>query len=166
MLAPRWVIFDHWATCLMCDENVSVLYEHHHFLCVPLSHIIPFEESCEILHGWTLWQKSIIWDNGTQRGDGALKAQIRSCHTSNKTYNLWVEYTQGLNPIIGWYYGCRSGAHTLGFCAHVASVLWYLRYYCNETENSETKLSKVNVDYVKDAAVDTWIMSGNSGEDE
>ena len=87
--------------------------------------------------------------------DGVFKAQIRSRHTSNKTYNLLVEYTQGLNPIIGWYYGYRSGAHTLGFCAHVASVLWYFRYYCNETENSETKLSKVHIDHVKDDAVDT-----------
>ena len=26
--------------------------------------------------------------------DGVLKAQIRSRHTSNKTMNLWVEYTQ------------------------------------------------------------------------
>ena len=39
-------------------------------------------------------------------------------------------------------------------------------HYCNETENSETKLSKMHIDYVKDAAVDTWIMSGNPGEDE
>ena len=98
--------------------------------------------------------------------DGVLKEQIRSCHTSNKTYNLWIEYAQGLNPITWWYCGCRSGARTLGCCAHVASVLWYLGYYRNETENSETKPSNVHIDYVKDAAVDTWIMSGNSEEDE
>ena len=47
----------------------------------------------------------------------------------------------------------------------MASVLWYLGYYRNKTENSEAKLSKVHIDYVKDAAVDTWIMSGNSEED-
>ena len=28
-------------------------------------------------------------------------------------------------------------------------------YYCNETENSETKPSKVHIDYVKFAAVNT-----------
>ena len=98
--------------------------------------------------------------------DGVLKAQICSRHTSNKTYNLLVEYTQGLNPITGWYCGCRSGARTVGCCAQDASVLWYLGYYRNETENSEAKPSKVHIDYVKDAAVDTWIMSGNSEEDE
>ena len=76
--------------------------------------------------------------------DGVLKAHILSRHTSNKSYNLWVEYTQGLNPITGWYCGRRSGACTLGCCAHVASVLWYLGYYRNETENSKTKPSKMN----------------------
>ena len=40
--------------------------------------------------------------------DGVLKAQICSCHTSNKTYIVWVEYTQGLNPITGWYFGMQK----------------------------------------------------------
>ena len=59
----------------------------------------------------------------------------------------------------------RSGARTVGCWAHVALVHWYLGYYRNETEKSEAKPSKMHIDYVKDAAVDTWFMSGNSGED-
>ena len=54
----------------------------------------------------------------------------------------------------------------MGCCAHVASVFWYLGYYRYEIENSETKPSKVYIDYIKDAAVDTYIISGNSKEDE
>ena len=54
---------------------------------------------------------------------------------------------------------------TVGCCAHVASVLWYLGYYRNQSENGETKPSKAHIDYVN-AAVDTLIMSGNSEEDE
>ena len=49
---------------------------------------------------------------------------------------------------------------------HVASVLWYLGYYRNKTEDSETKPSKVHIDYVKDAVVDTWSSSSDSEEDE
>ena len=101
-----------------------------------------------------------------KENDGVLKAKIRSHHTSNKRYNLWVEYTQRLNPITGWYCGGGSVARTVGCWAHVALVLWYLGYYRNETENSEAKPCKVHIDYVKDASVDTWIMSGNSIEDE
>ena len=101
-----------------------------------------------------------------KENDGVLKAQIRSRHTSNKTYNLCVEYTQGLILITGWYCGYRSGAYILRCSAHVASVLWYSGYYRNETENSEDKPSKMHIDYVKGAAVDTWIMSGDSKKDE
>ena len=36
----------------------------------------------------------------------------------------------------------------------MASVLWYLGYYRNQTENSEAKPSKVHTDNVKYAAVD------------
>ena len=38
--------------------------------------------------------------------------------------------------------------------------------YRNKTENSETKLGKMHIDYVKDAAVDTWSTSSDSEEDE
>ena len=48
----------------------------------------------------------------------------------------------------------------------MASVLWYLGYYRNEKENSEAKPGKMQIDYVKDASVDAWIMSGNFEEDE
>ena len=51
-------------------------------------------------------------------------------------------------------------------CAHVASVLWYLEYYRSEAENSAAKPSKVNIYYVKGAAVDTWSTSSDSEEDE
>ena len=48
----------------------------------------------------------------------------------------------------------------------MASVLWYLGYYRNETETSEIKLSKLHIDYVKDAAVDIWSTSNDLEEDE
>ena len=56
--------------------------------------------------------------------DGVLKAHIRSRHASSKTYNLWVEYTKGLNLITGWYCGCRRGVLcTCGFSALVFRIL-------------------------------------------
>ena len=50
--------------------------------------------------------------------------------------------------------------------APLGDVLWYLGYYRNETENSEAKPCQVTINYVKDAVVDSWIMSGNSEEGE
>ena len=48
----------------------------------------------------------------------------------------------------------------------MASVLWYLGYYRNDTENSEAKPSKMHIDYVKYAAVDTWIITGGNSEED
>ena len=45
-------------------------------------------------------------------------------------------------------------------------MLWYLGYCRNETENTEAKQSKMHIDYVKDAAVDTWSTSSDSEEGE
>lgn len=98
--------------------------------------------------------------------EGILKAQIRSRHTSSKTYSLWVEFSQGLNPISGWYCGCRSGARTVGCCAHIASVLWYLGYLRHQTEDDDIKPNRSHIDYVEDAAADTWSASSESDEDE
>ena len=56
-------------------------------------------------------------------------------------------------------------SHRLVLCTCGFSAL-ALGYYHNETENSEAKPSKMHIDYVKDVAVDTWIMSGNSEDDE
>lgn len=46
---------------------------------------------------------------------------------------MWIKYRVPIpaveqNSIEGYYCTCRSGARTLGTCAHVASVLWYLGY--------------------------------------
>lgn len=94
-----------------------------------------------------------------------LKAQIRSRHTSNKSYNLWIEYGQGLNPINGWYCQCKCGARTVGCCAHVASALWFLGYYRYHTENSVSKTNRDYMNLVEDAAVDTWSSSSESEEE-
>jgi len=32
------------------------------------------------------------------------------------------------NLITGYYYICQSEAKTLSTCAHMVSILWYLRY--------------------------------------
>ena len=39
-----------------------------------------------------------------------LRVQIQSGHTSSKVHNLWIQFTDGLNPITGWYCQCKSGA--------------------------------------------------------
>ena len=72
---------------------------------------------------------------------GLLRARIFSRFTNSAKYQIFIAYKEptgedsaedleeiDLDPILGWYCQCKSGARTLGSCAHVASVLWYLGY--------------------------------------
>ena len=63
--------------------------------------------------------------------DDLIRVRIQSRHVSAKKYFLWVRYSDSENaddPISAWYCQCKAGMRTVGCCAHVASVLWYLGY--------------------------------------
>lgn len=55
-----------------------------------------------------------------------LHARIQSRHTSKKLYNIWVEYSK--EQVTGWYCECKGGSRTVGCCAHICSVIWYLAF--------------------------------------
>ena len=55
-----------------------------------------------------------------------LHARIQSRHTSKRLYNIWVEYSR--DRVIGWYCECKGGSRTVGCCAHISSVIWYLGF--------------------------------------
>lgn len=96
-----------------------------------------------------------------------LRLQIQSRHTSSKVYNLWIEYSQGINPIISWYCQCKVGARIVGCCAHVASVIWYLGY-SRHSERLQERPSQSYAHYIQDAAenISDWSdnESGRNGD--
>lgn len=65
---------------------------------------------------------------------GLLRAKIFSRFTQAVKHSLFISYLLPpiddvqLDPITGTYCTCKVGARTLGVCAHVASVIWYLGY--------------------------------------
>ncbi|XP_071581746.1 uncharacterized protein [Temnothorax nylanderi] len=65
-----------------------------------------------------------------------LRLRIHSRHQNRTKYQLWISYNNDNDnddpPITGYYCTCKSGARTLGSCAHVASALWYLGYARHE----------------------------------
>ena len=83
-----------------------------------------------------------------------LRVSIQSRHTSSKAYRLWIEYGRDGKSINGWYCKCRTGARTLGCCAHVAAVLWYLGYE-RHLENKSERYCREYPKYTVDAAA-TW----------
>ena len=76
---------------------------------------------------------------------GLLRFRIYSRFRNATRYQLWIAFRvndgqdneePGDESILGYYCTCRAGARTLGCCAHVSSVLWYLgwaRYQQNIT---------------------------------
>ena len=58
--------------------------------------------------------------------NGLLRAHIQSRHVTSKKYFVYVQYDD--SGIQEWYCQCRTGARTVGMCAHIASLIWYLGY--------------------------------------
>ncbi len=61
-----------------------------------------------------------------------VRAVLKSRHIGAKKYTIWVQFKEdGATPqekIPGWVCSCKCGLRTLGCCAHIASVIWYLAY--------------------------------------
>lgn len=93
---------------------------------------------------------------------GLLRMRIRSRYRNQKTHQLWISYRpingegdgadpEEDQPIDGYYCTCYSGARTVGTCAHVTSVLWFLGYARHEE----------NVRYPSDILIETIGDAGN-----
>ena len=85
--------------------------------------------------------KSYAYEHLDNKGDysysvskisqGLIRAQLQSRHVSSEQYFVYIQYddlSEGCNKIKEWYCQCRTGARTVGMCAHIASVIWYLGY--------------------------------------
>lgn len=65
---------------------------------------------------------------------GFLRMRIFSRYVNRTKHQLWISYTEpelideDNSPIMGYYCTCKTGARTIGTCAHVTSVLWFLGY--------------------------------------
>lgn len=72
---------------------------------------------------------------------GLIRVRIYSRFKNAVKHQLWIAYVilmdmdvdnaaEEVNesPIFSYYCTCKAGARTLGTCAHVASVLWFLGY--------------------------------------
>lgn len=70
---------------------------------------------------------------------GLLRAKIFSRFTQAIRHTIFVSFLlppleAGQDPITGTYCTCKVGARTLGLCAHLASVIWYLGYARHQEE--------------------------------
>lgn len=90
---------------------------------------------------------------------GLLRIRIYSRFRRATKHQLWIAFAINYNeedrmdvadnPILGYYCTCKSGARTLGCCAHVASVLWYLGWARHQVHIKYP--SQAMLDYIQDA---------------
>ena len=60
--------------------------------------------------------------------DDIVRCSIQSRHSNANRYKAWIQYSLTGDPIRAWYCQCKAGGRTVGCCAHIASVIWYLCY--------------------------------------
>lgn len=78
-------------------------------------------------------------DYGIQENVWLLCGRIQSRHVRQRTYNCYIliNYSQNEgNDIVQHYCTCLSGRRTMGTCAHITSILWYLGYAIHEGFNT------------------------------
>lgn len=90
-----------------------------------------------------LWKMQIFKEESN-----LIRVKIQSRHTSSKVYKLWIEYGKE-DPISAWYCTCKTGARTIGCCAHIAAVIWHLSYD-RHVDNNPRKCRQY-ASYVEDA---------------
>lgn len=94
---------------------------------------------------------------------GLIRVRLYSRFRNATKYQLWITYQPNNdvqqndevennqeNQIQGYYCTCKSGARTLGTCAHIASILWFLGYARHEPNIKYPSTKLINV--INDAA--------------
>ena len=78
---------------------------------------------------------------------GLLRARIQSRHINVKRYFCWGEYSNGNadGQIVAWFCQCIAGQRTVGCCAHVASVIWYLGHERHQNQRRPLQVKSYNV---------------------
>ncbi|KYN50167.1 hypothetical protein ALC62_01022 [Cyphomyrmex costatus] len=87
-------------------------------------------------------QVEMLRDQNRLPQPGFIRVRVFSRFRNSTRYQLWISYIptdeqnetmedgedENENPIQGYYCSCKSGARTVGTCAHIASVVWLLGY--------------------------------------
>ena len=140
----RWVSMDDHAAApdfpVISEEYLSSLtlgtYELKQARCYTLEHLSENGDYKIEIH---------------PEAEDLLRVRIQSRHSGFKRYFLWIQLSPDdeTDPVQSWYCQCKAGARTLGCCAHVASVIWYLGFARHE----ELKPRKSLLPVVLNAAV-------------
>lgn len=125
-------------------ENGNLLRRHGRFVSLENNHVLDFprltiEYLRDIIVGTYQIRLAPSYIQSTKQREqnddlqidmanllpNTIRLRIWSRFQNRVKHQIWIEYDQ---EISGYYCTCKSGARTVGTCAHVASVLWFLGY--------------------------------------
>lgn len=74
---------------------------------------------------------SLLRELSASNSSWLLRGRIQSRHISRKTYFVYIlvdSSRRGREAILKYYCNCIVGKRTVGCCAHVMSIIWYLSW--------------------------------------
>ena len=77
-------------------------------------------------------------------------------------YGFFVMLVRVLKTLLDVYCLCKSGARMVGCCAHIASVLWYVRYQCHSSDMLVA--DSVQTEHFLNAADEEWYTGDDDNE--
>ena len=71
-----------------------------------------------------------------QHSEDLIRGQIHPRRKSQVKYNVWIRYDihDKTDPVKDYYFVCTSGRRTVGMCAHIASIIYFLEYMCHNSD--------------------------------
>ena len=90
-----------------------------------------------------------LYDLEAFKDDDMVRARVMSRHLNKVKYFVYIKYKPNENSIEGitdWFCRCKNGSRTLGSCAHIASVIYFLsniRYKDEPIHEPAAKLNKL-----------------------
>ena len=77
-----------------------------------------------------------------------VRVRMESRFDLGRFHNIFIEYStdpqlRGAQSIAGYCCSCECGSRTVGMCAHIATVLWYLGFF---RRFPETRLPAVGIE--------------------
>ena len=69
-----------------------------------------------------------------------VRVRLQSRHKNSTKYFVWVQHSA--TDVTGWYCQCKAGQRTVGCCAHVATVVWYLGWARHHNYTVSERLHK------------------------
>jgi hypothetical protein len=62
---------------------------------------------------------------------GVVRARIHSRFSGSSEHQVWVSFNPdltGIDAVTGYFCKCKQGSRTVGCCAHICCILWFLSH--------------------------------------